>query len=85
MYWLANSTLIGDTKGRGRVNAVGDRCRPKYCRDRQLINAQDLPPLHMSGPSHVLLQVGPHYEDINGEYRGGGVEDENEGGGMSIE
>ena len=28
----------------------------------------DLPPLHMLGPSHVLLQVGLYYEDINGEY-----------------
>ena len=41
----------------------------------------------MSGPSHVLLQVGPYYEDIDGEYRGGVVEEENrnEGGGASIE
>ena len=41
----------------------------------------------MSGPSHVLLQVGPYYEDIDGEYQGGGVEEEegNEGGGVSIE
>ena len=42
----------------------------------------------MSGPSHVLLQVGPYYEDIDGEYRGGGMveeERENEGGGASIE
>ena len=43
------------------------------------------PPLHTSGPSHVLLQVSPYYEDINSEYRGGGVVeeiDENEGGGV---
>ena len=41
----------------------------------------------MSDDSHVLLQVGPYYEDINGEYRGGGVveEEENEGGGASVE
>ena len=47
----------------------------------------NLPPLHMSGPLHVLLQVGLYYEDINGEYRGGEVEEENEneGGGASIE
>ena len=37
MYWSADSAPIGDTKGRGRVDAVGDRCRPEYCRDRQLI------------------------------------------------
>ena len=49
--------------------------------------SQDLPPIHMSGPSHVLLQIRLYYEDINGEYQGGGVieEEENEGGGASIE
>ena len=31
----------------------------------------DLLLLHRLGPSHVLLQVGLYYEDINGEYRGG--------------
>ena len=31
IYWLANSALIGDTEGRGRVDTVGDRCRPEYC------------------------------------------------------
>ena len=48
---------------------------------------QDLPLLHTMGPSHVLLQVGPYYEDIDGEYRGGVVEEEqeNEGGDASIE
>ena len=49
---------------------------------------QNMPPLHTLGPSHVLLQVGPYYEDINGEYQGGGMveeERENEGGGASIE
>ena len=48
----------------------------------------DVPPLHMSGPSHVLLQIGRSYIDIDGEYRGGGtVEEEggNEGGDASIE
>ena len=46
-----------------------------------------LPPLHTLRPSHVLLQVGPYYEDIDGEYRGSGVVEEegNEGGGTSIE
>ena len=42
----------------------------------------------MSGLSHILLQVGPYYEDIDGEYWGGGVveeEGENEGGSASIE
>ena len=50
--------------------------------------SQDLPLLHMSGPSHVLLQIGPHYEDLDGKYRGGGVkemENVNEGGDVSIE
>ena len=36
--------------------------------------SQDLPLLHTSGPSHVLLQIGPYCEDLDGEYRGGGVE-----------
>ena len=50
--------------------------------------SQDLPLLHMSGPSHVLLQIGPYYEDLDGEYRGGGVEEMEEGnesGGASVE
>ena len=49
--------------------------------------SQDLPPLHSSGPSRVLLQVGLYYEDIDGEYRGGGLEreNENEGGDASVE
>ena len=48
---------------------------------------QDLPLLHTMGPSHVLLQVGPYYKDLDGEYRGGVVEEEqeNEGGDASIE
>ena len=49
---------------------------------------RDLPPLHMLGPSHVLLQVGLYYEDIDGEYQGGGFVEEtedNEGGGVSVE
>ena len=48
---------------------------------------QDLPLLHTLGPSHVLLQVSPYYEDIDGEYRGGVVAEEegNEGGDASVE
>ena len=49
---------------------------------------RDLPLLHTSGPLHVLLQVGPYYEDIDGEYRGGvmeEVDEGNEGGDASIE
>ena len=48
----------------------------------------DLPLLHTSGPSHVLLQIGLYYEDLDGKYRGGGVEEmeeRNEGGNASIE
>ena len=50
--------------------------------------AQDLLLLHTSGPSHVLLQVSPYYEDIDGEYRGGVGEEEieeSEGEGASVE
>ena len=50
--------------------------------------SQDLPLLHTSRPSHTLLQIGLYYEDINGKYRGGGVEEMeegNEGGGASVE
>ena len=49
--------------------------------------SQDLPLLHMSRLSHTLLQIGPYYEDLDGEYRGGVVEEEeeNEGGNVSIE
>ena len=46
------------------------------------------PPLHTLGPSHVLLQVSPYYKDINSEYWGGVMveeEEENEGGDASIE
>ena len=45
---------------------------------------QDLPALHMTGPSHILLQVGPYYEDLDGEYCGGVVEGE-EGREVEIE
>ena len=46
------------------------------------------PPLHTLGPSHILLQVGLYFEDLDGEYQGGGTvveEEENEGGSASIE
>ena len=49
---------------------------------------QDLPLLHTMGLSHTLLQVGPYYEDIDGEFRGGVVAEEveeNEGGDASVE
>ena len=41
--------------------------------------SRDLPDLYTSRPGGILLQVGPHYEDIDREYRGG-VGDEEEGG-----
>ena len=50
--------------------------------------SRDLPLDHTSWLGGVLLQVGPSWVDIDGEYRGGGVEDveeENEGGSASIE
>ena len=50
--------------------------------------SRDLPDLHTSRPGGILLQVGPYYEDIDGEYRGGAVEEENEeneGGEASVE
>ena len=46
---------------------------------------KDLPPCHTSGPSHVLLQIGLYYEDINGEYWGSGVVDEGEEEGRVVE
>ena len=41
----------------------------------------------MSGPSHVLLQIGLSYVDLEGEYSGGVIEEEieNEGGDASVE
>ena len=42
----------------------------------------------MSGPSHILLQVSPYYEDLDGEYRGVVIDEEieeNEGGDVSVE
>ena len=46
-----------------------------------------LPPLHTSGPSYILLQIGLSFTDLEGEYRGGVIEEEleNEGGDASIE
>ena len=47
---------------------------------------QDLPLLHTSRPSHILLQISLFYEDLDGEYRGGVIEEEedNEGGDASV-
>ena len=45
-------------------------------------------PLHSSSRvSHILLQIGLYYEDLDGEYRGRVIEEEieNEGGDVSIE
>ena len=41
----------------------------------------------MLGLSHTLLQIGPYYEDLDGKYRGGVIEEEieNEGGDVSVE
>ena len=42
----------------------------------------------MSRPGGILLQIGPYYEDLDGEYRGGGVvveEEDSEGEGASID
>ena len=53
---------------------------PRYTRD--------LPLDHTSRPGGILLQVGPSYVDIDGEYRGGGEiaeVEENEGGDASID
>ena len=50
--------------------------------------SRDLPDDHTSRPGGILLQVGPSWVDIDGEYRGGGVVEEieeNEGGDASIE
>ena len=49
--------------------------------------SMDLPLLHTLGPSHTLLQISLYYEDLDGEYRGGVVEEmqENEGGDASVE
>ena len=47
---------------------------------------QDLPLSHTSQPGGVLLQIGPSLIDVDGEYRGGVEEvEENEGGDASIE
>ena len=45
-----------------------------------------LPPDHMARRGGILLQVGLSLIDIDGAYRGGGiVEEENEGGDVSVE
>ena len=57
-----------------------DESPPRYSRD--LLDD------HTSRPGGILLQVGPSWVDIDGEYRGGGFveeEEENEGGDASIE
>ena len=49
---------------------------------------RDLPLNHTARPGGILLQVGPSLINIDGEYRGGGVVEEeegNEGGGASVE
>ena len=49
---------------------------------------RDLPDDHTSCPGGILLQVGPSYVDLDGEYRGGGVVEEveeNEGEDASVE
>ena len=52
---------------------------------------EDLPPLHHTGPSHTLLQIGPYFEDLEGELgegvarEGGEVEIERESRDASVE
>ena len=46
---------------------------------------EDLPPLHTLGPSHVLLQIGPYFKDLDGEYQGDGVTEEGEEEGREVE
>ena len=50
--------------------------------------SHNLPDNHTSRPGGILLQVGPSFINIDGEYRGGGVVEEveeNEGGNASID
>ena len=57
-----------------------DASPPRYSRD--------LPDDHTSWPGGILLQVGPSFYDIDGEYRGGAVVEEvegNEGEDASVE
>ena len=58
-----------------------DASPPRYSRD--------LPDDHTSRPGGILLQVGPSLIDVDGEYRGGGFveeeEGENEGENASVE
>ena len=46
---------------------------------------QDFPVLHLTGSSHILLQFGPYYEDLDGEYHGDVAEGEEEGREVEIE
>ena len=39
---------------------------------------EDLLALHMLGPNYVLLQIVPHYKDLDGNYCGGGMVEEEE-------
>ena len=50
--------------------------------------SRDLPDDHTSRPGGVLLQIGPVLDDLDGDYRGGGVLEEvegNEGGDASVD
>ena len=47
--------------------------------------SEDLLAHHMLGPNHVLLQVRPYYEDLDGEYWGSVAEGEEEGREVEIE
>ena len=50
--------------------------------------SQDLPLLHTLRLSHTLFQISLYYKDLDGKYRGGGVEEGeegNEGGGVFVE
>ena len=66
--------------------------RPWQClvwsKESPPLYSRDLPDDHTSCPGGVLLQMGPSYVDLDGEYRGGGVVEEieeNEGGSASVE
>ena len=51
------------------------------------VYSRDLPDDHTAHPGGILLQIGPSLVDVDGEYRGGGFveEEENEGGGASVD
>ena len=59
-----------------------------WAKENPLEYSHCLPAEHMLGPSHMLLQIGLPLINIDGTYRGGGLEEEreeNEGGDVSIE